>query len=116
MRNKVTEHIALHYLLTEIQLCILINLALNIFLKMPHTKANLSCTSICRIQDYDCAMCRFYCMTFINYMIAGKTLLDYTNLFSPNDFKIIYKYFITNMLRKNVRLDLTLKRLGRGQF
>ena len=30
-------------------------------------------------------------------MIAGKTLLDYTNFFSPNDFKkndmIIHKYF-----------------------
>ena len=24
---------------------------------------------------------------FINYMLKGKTLLDYTNLFSPNDFK-----------------------------
>ena len=42
-------------------------------------------------------MCRFYCSTFIEYMLAGKTLLDYTNLFSPNDYKtndkIIYKYF-----------------------
>ena len=30
-------------------------------------------------------------------MFAGKTLLDYTNLFSPNDYKksdrIIYQYF-----------------------
>ena len=30
-------------------------------------------------------------------MLAGKTLLDYTNLFFPNDYKknkkIIYKYF-----------------------
>ena len=30
-------------------------------------------------------------------MLSGKTLLDYTNLFSPNDYKknekIIYKYF-----------------------
>ena len=30
-------------------------------------------------------------------MLAGKTLLDYTNLFSPNDIKkndkILYKYF-----------------------
>ena len=30
-------------------------------------------------------------------MLAGKTLLDYINLFSPNDYKkndkIIYKYF-----------------------
>ena len=30
-------------------------------------------------------------------MLAGKSLLDYTNLFSPNDYKkndkTIYKYF-----------------------
>ena len=39
----------------------------------------------------------FYCITFIEHVLAGKTLLDYTNLFSPNDYKdndnIIYKYF-----------------------
>ena len=42
-------------------------------------------------------MCGFYCIAFIEYMLAGKTLLDYTNLFSPNDYKkndkIIYNYF-----------------------
>ena len=42
-------------------------------------------------------MCRRYCIALIGYMIAGKTLLDYTNLFSPNGYKkndeIIYKYF-----------------------
>ena len=32
-------------------------------------------------------MCGFFCIEFINYMLKGKTLLDYTNLFSPNDFK-----------------------------
>ena len=37
----------------------------------------------------------FYCVTFKEYMIAGKTLLDYTILISPNDHqncKIIYKF------------------------
>ena len=41
-------------------------------------------------------MCRFYCIAFIEYMLAGKTFLNYTNLFSPNDYKkndkIIYQY------------------------
>ena len=32
-------------------------------------------------------MCGFYCITFIEYMLAGKALLDYTNLFSPKDYK-----------------------------
>ena len=31
-------------------------------------------------------MCGYFCIEFINYY-SGKTLLDYTNLFSPNDFK-----------------------------
>ena len=39
------------------------------------------------IQDNDSIMCGFYCISFIEYMLAGKTLLGYTNLFSPNDYK-----------------------------
>ena len=39
----------------------------------------------------------FYCIAFMECMLAGKTLLDHTNLFSPSEFekndKIIYGYF-----------------------
>ena len=42
--------------------------------------------NIFRIQAYDSIMCGYFCIEFINYMLKGKTL-DYTNLFSPNDFK-----------------------------
>ena len=42
--------------------------------------------SIFRLQAYDSIMCGYYCIEFISYMLKGKTL-DYTNLFSPNDFK-----------------------------
>ena len=42
-------------------------------------------------------MCGLHCIAFIEYTLAGKTLLAYTNLLSPNDYKmngkIIYKYF-----------------------
>ena len=42
-------------------------------------------------------MCGFYFIAFVEYMLSGKTLLDYTNSFSPNDYKkndkIICKYF-----------------------
>ena len=42
-------------------------------------------------------MCGFYCIAFIEYTLAVKTLLYYAKLFSPNDskknVKIIYKYF-----------------------
>ena len=44
-------------------------------------------SSIFRIQAYNSIMCGYFCIKFINYMLKGKTLLDYTNLFSPNDFK-----------------------------
>ena len=44
-------------------------------------------SNIFRIKAYDSVMCGYYCIEFINYMLVGKTLLDYTNLFSPNDFK-----------------------------
>ena len=49
---------------------------------IAHIKSN-----IFRVQAYDSIMCGYFCIEFINYMLNGKTLLDYTNLFSPNDFK-----------------------------
>ena len=42
--------------------------------------------NIFRIQDNESIMCGFYCIAFIEYTLAGKILLDYTNLFSPNDY------------------------------
>ena len=34
-------------------------------------------------------MCGYFCIGFIDFMLAGKTLTDYTNLFSPYDFNIL---------------------------
>ena len=39
---------------------------------------------IFRIQAYDSVMCGYFCIGFIDYMLMGKSLTDYTNLFSPN--------------------------------
>ena len=54
-------------------------------------------TNIYRIQAYDSIMCGCFCIGFINFMLKGKSLLEYTNLFSPNEYKtndkIILKYF-----------------------
>ena len=54
-------------------------------------------TNIYRIQAYDSIMCGYFCIGFINFMFNGKSLTDYTNLFSPNDFNknddIIFIYF-----------------------
>ena len=44
-------------------------------------------SNIFRIQAYNSIMCGYFCIEFINYMLKGKTLLDYTDLFPPNDFK-----------------------------
>ena len=48
----------------------------------------------------------FYRIAFIEYMVAGKTLLDYTNLFSLNDYKkngnIMYKYFKDKYVKSQV--------------
>ena len=40
-----------------------------------------------RIQAYDSIACGYFCIGFIDFMSAGKKLTDYTNLFSPHDFK-----------------------------
>ena len=50
-------------------------------------------SNIFRIQAYDSIMCGYFCIEFINYMIRGKTLLDYTTLFSPNNFKNNYQSY-----------------------
>ena len=58
-----------------------------------------------RIQDNESIMRGFYCIVFIEYMLAGKTLLDYTNLFSPSDYKksdkIIISILKTNYGRRS---------------
>ena len=43
--------------------------------------------NIFRIQAYDSIMCGYFCIEFINYMFDGKSLIDFTSLFSPYEFK-----------------------------
>ena len=44
-------------------------------------------TNIYRIQAYDSIMCWYFCIGFIDFMLKGKSLLEYKNLFSPNENK-----------------------------
>ena len=44
-------------------------------------------TNIFRMQAYDSIMCYYFCIRFINFMLKGNSLTDFTNLFSPNDLK-----------------------------
>ena len=54
-------------------------------------------TDIYRIQANDSIMCGYFCIGFINFMLKVKSLLDYTNVFSPDEHekndKIILKDF-----------------------
>ena len=43
-------------------------------------------TNIFRIQAFDSIMCGYFCIGFIDFMLGRKTLTDFTNLFSPNNF------------------------------
>ena len=59
-------------------------------------------------------MCGFYCIAFIEYLLAGKTLLDYTNLISPNDYKKKDKISVLDIsvLRANTSsLEYRLKKI-----
>ena len=62
------------------------------FIGNQNIKAN-----IFRIQANNSMMCGYFYIRFIDFMFAGKTLIDYTSLFSFYDFKtsdnIILSYF-----------------------
>ena len=64
------------------------------FIGNKNIKAN-----ICRVQASNSVMCGYVCIGFIDFMLVGKKLTDYTNLLSPHDFKkhdyIILTYFKT---------------------
>ena len=44
-------------------------------------------SKIFRIQSYDSVMCRYFCIGFIDFVFKSNSLTDFTNLFSPNNFK-----------------------------
>ena len=40
-------------------------------------------------------MCGYFCIGLNDFMLKGKNLLDYTNLFSPNDYENIDQIILT---------------------
>ena len=54
-------------------------------------------TNIYTIQVCDSIKDGYFRIGFINFILNGKSLLEYTNLFSPNEYKtnekIILRYF-----------------------
>ena len=57
-------------------------------------------TNVFKIQAYDSIMCGYFCIGIIYFMFKGRSLTEYTNLFSPNDFikndETILNYFMNN--------------------
>ena len=62
------------------------------FIGNKNIKAN-----IFKVQANNSVMSGYFCIGFIDFMFAGKTLIGNTNLFSPDDFNkndsIILSYF-----------------------
>ena len=52
------------------------------FIGNKNIKAN-----IFRIQENNSIIRGYFCIGFIDFMLGGKKLTDYTNLFSSYDFK-----------------------------
>ena len=73
MNIKMLVHIGLLYFVWEMKLFTLKNI-----------KAKIYC-----VQANDTIMCGYFCIGFIDFMLAGKKLIDYTNLFSPHNFDIL---------------------------
>ena len=44
-------------------------------------------TNIFRIQAYDSLICGYFCIGFIDFLVKGKSLTDFTKLFSQDDLK-----------------------------
>ena len=43
--------------------------------------------NILTIQADDSITCGYFCIGFVDFMLKGNNLTDFTNLFSPNNFK-----------------------------
>ena len=99
MNMQMEVHIGLLYFVKKMKLLIAIILVLNVFLtKFKEFIRNKNIkTNIFRLQEDISIMCGHFYIGFIDFMLAGKKLIDYTNLFCPYDFKkndsIILSYF-----------------------
>ena len=63
-------------------------------------------TNIFRVQAYDSAMCGYFRIGFISFVPKGKRLTDFTDLFSPKNFKdndkIILKIYKVSSVYPNL--------------
>ena len=77
-----THLIALFCRKTEIAYCDGVTEEIRGFIANKNIKSN-----IFRVQARNSIMCGFFCIGFINFMLASKKLTYFTNLLSPYDFE-----------------------------
>ena len=63
-----------------LKLFILTVLELNMFLKELKNSLDIKKYTF-RIQAHNATMCGYFCIGFIKFMLAGKTLIEHTSLF-----------------------------------
>ena len=89
-------HIGLLYFLTEVKFFISIDFCLFREIKEFIRNENII-ANIFRVQVNNSVMCGYFYIGFIDFMLAGKKLTDFTSMLSPYDFKkndnIILSYF-----------------------
>ena len=79
-------------------------------------------TNTYRIQAYDSIMCWYFCIGIIDFMFKGKSLLEYTNFFSHNEYqendKTILKYcqYNLNKLKCIVMLAINTENLIKLEY
>ena len=110
MNMKIRVLIGLLYLLKLMKLEH-IPIEINKFINNDTTKSSSLErieSNIFRIQAYDSIMCGYFCIEFINYMLKGKNLLDYTNLLLLMTLKIMDE-LLKEYLKMNNIIELTDK-------
>ena len=73
-------------------------------------------TNIFRVQSNNSIILRYFCIGFIDFRFAGKTLIDLISFFSPYDFEkndsIILSYFKTSKIINSYLRDQRKFRLN----
>ena len=68
-----------------------------------------------RIQNNESIMCGLYCIAFVEYMLAGKTLLDVSRDDYKKNDKMIYRYF-KDKYGREASIDFRLKKLVKKEI
>ena len=114
---QVLVRIGLLNFVKKVKLLISIVFVLNIFLKkLKNLSEQNTKTKIFRVQSNNSIMCGYFCIGFLDFMLANKAVTDFTNLFSPYDFEkiesIILSYLKLNEIDKTSLTNQTKFRLN----